>query len=344
MKTCHTPTWVSSWPPKAAGLICCGLALANLPAGRAADGTEITAVSSRASDEYVRTKLPDGSFEVENYAFGEGGHLSGPKRDDTIDKLHFIDVARTIVGPLAGQNYLPTKDPSKTKLLIMVYWGTTTGTSGASGSSAYQGLSSANQTLANAKAALDAVKKAEESSGGAQQRPAGGPAGGSSGGSSGGNVSSERIAALSIKEAADSAYGSALAVVSAENRTRDKINWQNAELLGYDKELAAVSGLEFTALRGRRQDLLDEIEDDRYYVVLMAFDFQTMWKTKKHKLLWETRFSIRQRHNDFEKQLAAMTENASRYFGQDSHGLVRKPVPEGRVAIGDVKVIGVESK
>jgi hypothetical protein len=135
-----------------------------------------------------------------------------------------------------------------------------------------------------------------------------------------------------------------LAVVSVENRTRDKINWQNAELLGYEKELAEVSGLEFTALRGRRQDLLDEIEDDRYYVVLMAFDFQMMWKTKKHKLLWETRFSIRQHHNDFEKQLAAMTENASKYFGQDSHGVVRKPVPEGRVAVGDVKVISVESK
>jgi len=38
-------------------------------------------------------------------------------------------------------------------------------------------------------------------------------------------------------------------------------------------------------------------------VVLMAYDFQLLWKEKKHKLLWETRFSIRQRHNDFDRQL-----------------------------------------
>ena len=73
----------------------------------------------------------------------------------------------------------------------------------------------------------------------------------------------------------------------------------------------------------------------------MAYDFQLTWKQKKHKLLWETRFSIRQRHNDFDKVLAPMTQYASRYFGQDSHGLVRKPLPEGQVKLGEVKVIEI---
>jgi hypothetical protein len=34
-------------------------------------------------------------------------------------------VAQTIAVPLASQNYVPAKDPKSTRLMIMVYWGTT---------------------------------------------------------------------------------------------------------------------------------------------------------------------------------------------------------------------------
>ena len=42
------------------------------------------------------------------------------------------------------------------------------------------------------------------------------------------------------------------------------------------------------------------------------------------------------------KQLEAMAENASQYFGQDTQGLIRKPLPEGNVKVGELKVLGVE--
>src|SRR5580698_4450472 len=85
----------------------------------------VTSVASRASKDYVRTKLPDGSFQPESYAFGEGGRWGGQMSDATFDKLRFIDVARVIAAPLASQNYSPATDPQKTRLLIMLYWGTT---------------------------------------------------------------------------------------------------------------------------------------------------------------------------------------------------------------------------
>ena len=100
-------------------------------------------------------------------------------------------------------------------------------------------------------------------------------------------------------------------------------------------------GLEMTALRFRRRDLIDELEENRYFVVLMAYDFQLQWKQKKHKLLWETRFSIQEHRNDFKLALPTMAQEASRYFGQDSHGLVRRPLPEGHVTLGEPKVIEV---
>jgi hypothetical protein len=66
----------------------------------------------------------------------------------------------------------------------------------------------------------------------------------------------------------------------------------------------------------------------------MAYDFQKLWKQKQHKLVWETRFSVRQRDTDFAKVLPAMTRYASQYFGKDTFGLLRRPLPEGDVEIG----------
>jgi hypothetical protein len=35
-----------------------------------------------------------------------------------------------------------------------------------------------------------------------------------------------------------------------------------------------------------------------------------------------------------------MAQYASAYFGQDTHGLLRKPVPEGNVRVGEPKALG----
>jgi len=84
-----------------------------------------TAVASAVSNDYIRAKNSDGSFQPEYYGFGEGGNWGGDISDSTIDKLRFIDVARVIAEPLASQRYFPARNPNKTRLLVMVYWGTT---------------------------------------------------------------------------------------------------------------------------------------------------------------------------------------------------------------------------
>jgi hypothetical protein len=64
-----------------------------------------------------------------------------------------------------------------------------------------------------------------------------------------------------------------------------------------------------------------------------------MWKQKKHKLLWETRFSINERHNQFDRALPALAQYASKYFGQPSNGLLRSRVADGNVEIGEPTLI-----
>lgn len=127
---------------------------------------------------------------------------------------------------------------------------------------------------------------------------------------------------------------------------RDKINGQNARLLGFDTERVFSDGYDDPSnmmSNIRKQvysGVIDAIEDDRYFVILQAFDFQLAWKQKKIVLLWETRFSLSQRRHDFGRDLPRMAQVASQYFGQDSQGLINKVLPEGRVDIGDVKSLG----
>jgi hypothetical protein len=303
-------------------LLAIAASVAVLPAARADD--DITAVAAKTSSDYVRTRLADGSYPVEYYAFGDGGHYGGQISDDTIDKLKFIDVARVISTPLAQQNYVPAKDPAKTKLVIMVYWGLTFVPEAISGSSAYNNFSDVQTRLAQSQALSGASAAASATGRSTGFSPANSNAG----------LRDDQMAEMS----------SALTMLSMANEQRDLTDFMTARLLGYDEDGAIGTeygnNMKGTAFHSRRDDLLSEIEDNRYFVVLMAYDFQLMWKQKKHKLLWETRFSIRQRHHAFDSDLASMAGFASQYFGQDTHGLVRKPIPLGRVEIGDLKSLG----
>ncbi len=264
--------------------------LAAAPSAGAAVG--VTAVCSRVSKDYVRAKLPDGSFRPEEYTLGKGGRLEGSFRDPSFDNSKFVDIARAITGPLAAQNYLPAKEPDTEKLLIMVYWGTTIVPDAASMSPALVG-------------------------------------------------SGHEIVDGSGKVNTD-----ALGQLHTDDRMRNQIDRRNSMLLGYDSdasvELGSHNSVWSRGISSYREsdELLTELEDSRYYVVLLAFDFQAFRTEKKHKLLWETRFSIQEGRNLFDKALPVMAQYASAYFGQDSHGLVRTKVPEGKVLIGEPRSLG----
>jgi len=275
------------------------------------DSDGVTAVSGRTSKDYVRTQLANGSFAPESYAFGKGGIWTGETKDASIDKLTFLDVAHVIAVPLASQNYLPSTDPNTTKLLIMVYWGTTRVPDQPNDSPTYAHLQDAMTVIGNRNLNRGRTASTGTPPGGPEDRPL------------------------------EDALTTAIAATEAANRLRDQTDYLNAKMLGYDSWWANFEGdKRGTAFQQDKDDLLEEIEDSRYFVVLMAYDFQFLWKEKKTKLLWETRFSIRQRHHEFDKALPSMAQYASQYFGQDSRGLVRKEIPLGHVEVGQVKSLG----
>jgi hypothetical protein len=298
-------------------------------AAQAPAGDLITVVSSKVDSSYVRERLPSGAFQTEYFAYANGGRWAGTVSDASIDNLPFIDVARTVAVPLESQNYLPTRDANKTKLLVVVYWGRTRTPEHANDSVAVQNLQNASAASGASKGQAQHQFFNNSSVGPAQA----------------GALATAPCIKLSANPdtdttQADNTLSGALATAAAANRTRDEINAKNASLLGYDSWWDATAGFEGTPLEHRRDDMVAELEHDRYFVVVMAYDFQLMWKQKKHKLLWETRFSVQQRGIDFDRALPLMAKNAEKYFGQESHGLLHREIPLGRVDVGPIQTLG----
>ena len=140
---------------------------------------------------------------------------------------------------------------------------------------------------------------------------------------------------------ADGAVLSATIGVQAENQRREDQDMKTTALLGYDSWWLATNGAMDGTNRGRRkQDMLAELEEDRYFVVLMALDYRALVAKKKSVFLWEVRFSIREQGTQFDKRLEAMVAKASEFFGRDSGGLQHPDVPPGKVILGPVKSLG----
>jgi hypothetical protein len=267
---------------------------------------ETFAISTKAAKDYVRKKLPDGRFQTETYAFGEGDNWSGARVDFSIDRMKFIDVARAVAVPLAEQRYLPSHDPKGTNLLIMVYWGTTRAPERSSESPGLTLLLQADRRLDEAHLMM---------------------------------MSHDRNA-LQEAYAADADMREALAIVNTENQRREDTDVRIVTLLGYDSWWLATESASGGGERAfRKKDMLDEVEEDRYFVVLMAYDFRAM-SQKKKKLLWEAHLSMREHSNEFDKRLPDMLEKASAFLGQNSSGLQHVDLPRGSVTIGPVRSLG----
>jgi hypothetical protein len=276
-------------------------------------------VSTKTSDHYSRAKAPDGTFQAEFYSFGEGGVLGGATSGEALDQMTFGEVARAAVGPLSHLNYRPAIgiSPDKTKLLIMVFWGTTNAPSAASGSNAFQRLQDGQGALTPppppdfsymAHCSCDPSQLTNSAPGGSGSK--------------------------------QSEANSAFAGVAVEERLRQQADMRIAVLLGYDSELIEANNAVQTAFRNRKQDLMSEIEGSRNFLVLVAYDFQDLWKSKRRNLMWVTRLSVPEGRVNFREAMPGMIVSASEYLGRDTHGLVHEYVREGRVDVGNPKDLG----
>ena len=126
------------------------------------------------------------------------------------------------------------------------------------------------------------------------------------------------------------------------NDMRRKANEYNAQLLGYVDEINdRDSPARFAGAGTAFDDLNEDIENERYFFVVSAYDFPTAVKTGKRKLLWATRVSVQAQGNKFNETAAYLLAKASKYFGENSGRLIRQYDPEGKVRLGELQIVGI---
>lgn len=261
----------------------------------------VVSVYSRAMNGYTRQLNPDGSFKSETYSFAQGERLSGQVADPSMDEMPFLHVAQAISDAMRSQNYLPGVKPEETDLMVYVSWGTTTGSDNGRFTGGYDQLA----------AAMRAGQVVDTGVFGTQSGD------------------------LSVQAQVDLF----LTLNGVNNEARDRNNFVNASILGYAQDLRDATFMKMYAA-GFAQDVIGEVEEDRYFVVLRAYDMKTLVTEKKMKQVWETRFSIRQFGHRFDRALPAMAKYASRFYGQDIGRLVRQPMRSTDIRVGPITEVG----
>jgi hypothetical protein len=126
------------------------------------------------------------------------------------------------------------------------------------------------------------------------------------------------------------------------SRLRDQANLGNARLLGYVREINDVNDVARYAGGGHYyHDLIQDIEESRYYVIVSAYDFREATERNNRTLLLVTRLSMRAQGTSFERHFAQLLAAGSRHFGSSSGRLFRQTERSGRVEIGEAEVIGI---
>jgi len=240
----------------------------------------------------------------QTYHFKEGKEYRGSKRDSSIDEMSFMDVLEVTADYLNTQGFYPAASTDVGDLLILVSWG--------------------NTTLDTDWNALTGVTDFGNANAGNASAPDG-PA-----------QSQGEAQAMQALQAAAEAEASAGSFIGGGPGTyqRDR----NLRLLGFDKGLYGEK-----TSRTERERLNWELDRERYFIILNAFDYQLLMKEQKVKQLWSCRISTRNLGTNFTDALQFMNKAAAPAFGKNIDQLLTPRMdPSGNVEFGELEVLGTE--
>jgi len=280
----------------------------------------VISVHAQASRSYQREILPDGNFKPQTYVVGDGGVAGQPAPGGAGPNMPFSTVVRLLAPKLVQQNFYPARNGMAADLLLVLFWGETTPFNDAH-------LQNANADLGSAMNALNLAESAVKLSVDRGERQF--------------SVEGIQSPTRSARDAARDNADSQLLQAQLFEQMRIKADEANARLLGYVEEINQRDNpSRFAGAGGYLSDLMDDLENPRYYVIVQAYDFQAASLDRQRKLLWTTRISIPASGSDFNKCLPAMLGDASEYFGRNSDRLVRR-YREGVVKLGEMQIVGV---
>jgi len=114
----------------------------------------------------------------------------------------------------------------------------------------------------------------------------------------------------------------------------------NARILGYHKGIGEIDSLE---ARNERRRLRDDLEEERYFIVLNAIDLPRLRATGETRELWSTRYSVRNRGTNFKEAVVLLNKAASGAFGVNLDTLHAAYVDaQATTEAGELEIIGIE--
>ncbi|MDQ8200140.1 hypothetical protein QEH56_18395 [Pelagicoccus enzymogenes] len=148
-----------------------------------------------------------------------------------------------------------------------------------------------------------------------------------SGDSSGGDFSEE---GESLDSSSDS-YSSDLSTVRSYSKTRE-----NAILTGIDKALNKKG-----TLPSDYQDYMSLLEEERYFIVLIAYDWQKLFMEKQKEVQFVTRFSLRSPGTNFIDAVPSLSRAAVPHLGTNLDDLAKTKTQLGwgKGTVGELEVV-----
>jgi hypothetical protein len=112
-----------------------------------------------------------------------------------------------------------------------------------------------------------------------------------------------------------------------------KMMMNRPQMLG----LVAGNTLGNIGLDFEREEIIQATDDDRYFVVLSAYDFKVYQKSHKKVLLWQAKMSIPSNHVTMDEVIPALIKAGGPMFGRETirpQQLILPLTPEGKVEVG----------
>jgi hypothetical protein len=288
-------------------------------AATALHAEKMVVVFASADPAYEASRQKDGKLLRQTYVFVEGRFIGGTVKDPQLEKTPFRRIAAKLAADLREQEYYPSKTVQAADLLLVVHWGAT------SPRRHEQQLMEMNTSRTVTQVAGNTALAAD--------------------------LEAQRTAEASGPGGFD------LAVYDASDPNKPFEEAVERDLFALEASSAEVSLADAAATLGISEELRREslrpnfteynrtlrsfLQEERYFIVVTAYDAQKFFRTRKLHRVWVARLSIRSPGVSFHTALERMSRVGGSFFGTNQEKLrMRKaPLRKADVEIGELILI-----
>ncbi len=110
---------------------------------------------------------------------------------------------------------------------------------------------------------------------------------------------------------------------------------RSMKLMGFDSVLDNDSWI----VTQEKVELASNLESERYFLIVSAFEAQPFIAGEKPVVAWITRYSVDAKRLNFAEAVSTLNHAASGYFGKNSDKLLKAYVNDGDVKAGELEVV-----